>query len=786
MASLSSYFINDLNNIVANKNSIIVGKKFRFTVLTERLIRLEYNEQGVFEDRATSLVVNRNFSQVEYFVTHSETLMEVKTKYFTLIYDKDKPFKSSKLSVGGNIKVQLNGTDKEWYFEHPEVRNYGGINFSLDDFKGNLKLDKGLYSTDGFVVINDSDSFVLNNDVFIPRESKEIDLYLFMYKKDLGLCLRDYYSLTGYPSMIPRYALGNWWYKNEEYNEVEIANTVNKFKDNKIPISVFMLGNKWHDNINNFNFNKINPVNLSNYLHKEKIKLGVTIEPSLSITNQSYLYNELSKSMNLNNANFSFLPLDFNKLGIYFNYIVRPLEQTGIDIFNIDYFNKKDLNNLWLLNHYHYTNSAMNKRGLIISRNSKIAPHRYPVIFTGKTNVDWNTLSILPLYNLSASNIGVSWVSHPIGGYCNGVEDDELFMRYVQFGTFSPIFVLASEGGKYYKREPWKWDSLKLSVIREYMQLRNRLIPYIYTEGYNYSTSGSPLIQPLYYEYPKIYDETLYKSEYKFGSQMFVAPITKKKNDVIDRVVQRFFVPSGIWYDFLSGKKYIGDKYYMNFYKDEEYPVFCKAGSIIPLSNDLNTEIPKNLEIQVFPGSSNEYIMYEDDGITHNYKYKKYLKTKMSYFYQNNKFNLSISPLEGNSSFVDNNFRNFRIVFRNINVIEKLDVKVNNANINYNVYKEKNNLVIEIKEISMTSNINILCEGNNLFVEASRLINDDIQGILNDLEISTLLKEKLDSILFSDLPIKKKRIEIRKLKKQKLEEKFIKMFISLLEYINQV
>ena len=80
MASLSTYFINDMNNLAADKNSVILGKKFRFTILTERLIRLEYSEQGIFEDRATSLVVNRKFSVPEFFVTHSETLMEVKTK----------------------------------------------------------------------------------------------------------------------------------------------------------------------------------------------------------------------------------------------------------------------------------------------------------------------------------------------------------------------------------------------------------------------------------------------------------------------------------------------------------------------------------------------------------------------------------------------------------------------------------------------------------------------------------------------------------------------------------
>ena len=71
MASLSTYFINDMNNVTADKNSIILGKKFRFTILTERLIRLEYSENSTFEDRATSLVVNRKFSVPEFFVTHS-------------------------------------------------------------------------------------------------------------------------------------------------------------------------------------------------------------------------------------------------------------------------------------------------------------------------------------------------------------------------------------------------------------------------------------------------------------------------------------------------------------------------------------------------------------------------------------------------------------------------------------------------------------------------------------------------------------------------------------------
>ena len=184
-----------------------------------------------------------------------------------------------------------------------------------------------------------------------------------------------------------------------------------------------------------------------------------------------------------------------------------------------------------------------------------LAPHKYPVLYSGETIVSWETLKYLPFYNALGSNKGISWWSHDVGGFKDGIEDNELYLRYIQFSTFSPIFRFSAKRGVYYKREPWKWNSLRLSVIKEYMQLRNKLIPYIYTESYNYYKKCIPLVQPLYYKYPSIYDEPLYKNQYFFGSEMFICPITKKKNPVIGRVVQRIFVPEGLWFDFKTGKK---------------------------------------------------------------------------------------------------------------------------------------------------------------------------------------------------------------------------------------
>ncbi len=780
MSNFSTYFIGEKNNLVAKKECTVQGKKYRFTVLTDRVIRLEYSDNGIFEDRATGKVIFRNFDRPIFALSESETLVQIDTKYFTLNYVKEKYFGSGKLTPGNTLKVILKESNKEWYFGHPEVRNFGGSGYSLDDLDQILKLDKGLYSTDGFGILDDSDSLVLNDkEEFIPRENKALDIYLFMYKKDFGYCLQDYYMLTGYPSFIPKYALGNWWYKNERYSSNDIEQLINKFEDNNIPLSVLLLGNNWHDGINTYELDQSLKIDeVTSFLDKKDIKLGLTIDPSIPIFNDNNKYNEITKYFKTNNKKFSFIPMDSNKLGVYFNSFIRNLEKK-VDFFNIDYNDKKDKNNLWLFDHYHYVDIDLykNKRPLILSRNAGMAAHRYPILYSGKTKVSWDTLNKLPIYNSSASNMGISWWSHALGGYYGGIEDSELYMRYIQFGVFSPVFILPSEKGKYYKREPWRWNELRLGVIREYMQLRHKLIPYIYTEGYFYHKTGLPVIQPLYYSYPAIYDEPLYKNQYLFGKEMMIAPITKKKNFVMNRVIQRVFVPNGVWYDLKSGKKFPGDKYYVSFYKDEDYPVFCKAGSIIPM------EEGNNYEIMIFPGANNSYLLYEDDGFSNNYKNGNYALTKIDYTYDINSYVVTIKKQEGNFPGKE---RNYRFRFRNTIVPHSITAKVNNKIYPLKYELDKSDFILEIERVPAYSDITISLEGKNLEIEAFVKIYEDIAGIIDDLEINTLLKEKIDSVLFSNMSIKKKRIEIRKLKRMRLESRFIKMFINLLEYISEV
>ncbi len=190
MASLTSYFVKNTKKLVPNSKYIVKGNTYRFMVLTPRLIRIEYNKNGIFEDRATSLVTNRGFEDFNYTTSGEDPALIITTEYFTLTYAKERPI------AGNNIRLTLNGTDKEWYPGHKEIKNVGSIGYSLDDISGNdKKVGKGLYSLDGFCVIDDANNLVIDNEVFIPREKDIVDIYIFAFLTDLGLCLQDYINI---------------------------------------------------------------------------------------------------------------------------------------------------------------------------------------------------------------------------------------------------------------------------------------------------------------------------------------------------------------------------------------------------------------------------------------------------------------------------------------------------------------------------------------------------------------------------------------------------------------
>lgn len=201
-------------------------------------------------------------------------------------------------------------------------------------------------------------------------------------------------------------------------------------------------------------------------------------------------------------------------------------------------------------------------------------------------------------------------------------KDNDLMARWVQSGCFSPFLRLHSSISPFNSREPWAFSESCHDVCRAYMQLRHRLIPYLYSASVEASRSFKSLIEPVYYDYPLVPEAYAYKTQYTFGSQLMVIPVVTPtdKNTGMGKAIG--WLPPGKWVDVWGkhGLVYDGDRI-VELHRDlEAYPVLAKQGAIIPLDaltkGDLpnGTPIPEALEIILVIGADGAYDLVEDDG----------------------------------------------------------------------------------------------------------------------------------------------------------------------------
>ena len=806
MYPLGKQFEPTTSKLKCDEKNVIKGKNYRISIITDRVIRLEYSPSGEFVDKATQLISNRNLGLATFKVEQNMQILSISNRYFSLLYNKENSFVGTKVEPGKNLKITLNTRDnkniKDWYYQKVEARNMLGNMVSVD-MNTDFNLNKGLYSLDGFSSIDDSHTKIINDDGTLSNKPEGyVDIYVFMYDRDFKQAMLDYYKMTGFPELIPRYAFGNWWSRNITYDDNGVDQLIRNFERKKIPVGVMLFDHDWHyRDVGNlrglktgytFNANVIKkPENMFEKFHKRGIRVGLVIDPTEGIYNHEQFYPQAKEILGLSeNTLIKFDPLNPRLLDVVLKMFIHPLESFGADFFWSDYKGDNNILKLWAFNHYMALDSSrnLNKRRMLLGRNGIYGGHKYGVLYGGSSEISWKELSTLPFKYLNASNIGNSFWSHDVGGNHGGVEDSELYIRHLELAVFSPILRFHAARGPYYKREPWNWDAKTESIAVEYLRLRHRLIPYIYTEAYNYVKSGTPLIQPFYYNYMWTYDDDLYRNQYYFGSQLLVCPILTKKDVVMNRTVHRFFIPEGIWYDFKTGKKFLGNKKHLMFFKEEDYPVFAHAGSIIPLSNRSdynNTGIPTDLEFNIFPGVSNTYNLYEDDGVTSLYKEGYFLKTSIDYNYLFNNYTVIIRSVEGKSGIVPEK-RNYKMVFRNTRLADSVVIYFNNQKLKSESYIDGNDFIVEIKDVPTVGQLTINCKGKDIEIDAVRLINDDVDSILKDLLINTYLKEDIANVMFSKLPINKKRVNIRKLKKKGLTKEYVNLFLKLLDYISEV
>ena len=641
----------------------MTGKDYRITVLTDRLIRLEYQRDGKFEDRLTRMVVNRDFDKVEYFEKKTETGVVVQTDELRLFYD-EKPFSTD------GLMIQVKSMDTTWHYSIVYANsdgNYLGTARTLDLTDGFAELEPGIFGRNGFAVIDDSLSPVMvsdpvlgfgNDSVFENRENEGIDIYFFGYGRDFYGGLRDFSILSGRTPMLPRYALGNWWSRYYMYTEASYTGLLEKFEKERIPLSVAVLDMDWHitgvdpkygTGWTGYSWNREyfpEPGDFLDMLHDKKLAVTLNLHPADGIRAYEDMYEAVAKRMDIDPdtekpVEFDFADKKFRD--VYFDEVMHPYEEDGVDFWWIDWqqgfgHGKNDVDPLFLLNHYHYHDmEGRNIRPMIFSRYAGVGSHRYPVGFSGDTRITWRSLAYQPYFTSTASNIGYGWWSHDIGGHMLGDKDMERLIRWIQFGVFSPIMRLHSSSSEFINKEPWTMYEPYCSITGRFMRLRHKLLPYLYTENYRAYTDSKPLIRPMYYDSPDALEAYNVPCEYGFGENLIVAAITEKMDESLRQACVSAFIPKGRYYDILNGRIYEGCKKRKLYRRIDEIPVLLKAGGIVPLSMEdekNGTDNPAKLDVYVGSCADGEYTMYEDDGISMDYLKGRSVKTRFRLAYK--------------------------------------------------------------------------------------------------------------------------------------------------------
>lgn len=674
---------------IANAKAVVTAPNVRFTVLTDRIIRIEYSKENAFEDRPSQVFWYRDQPVPDFKKTVTDKVVEIETDYLKLVY------KISRAGFSRNsLNITLKQNDITWRYGDTArtAGNLKGTARTLDGVAGRTKLEDGLVSKAGWSVVDDSKTLVFDENGWLVSRTKDKvkkdsqDLYFFGYGHDIHALLRDYTRLAGEVPLIPRYVLGNWWSRYWAYRQEELQSLMQEFRERDVPLSVCIVDMDWHitrtgnesKGWTGYTWNRElfpDPQSFIAWLHSQGLRTALNLHPAVGVYPHEEQYEDMAKWMGIDPATQKPIPFDISDQRFmegYFEILHHPHEKMGVDFWWMDWQqgNKSrlvGLDPLWGLNHLHFQDLERDerKRPFVFSRWGGLGNHRYPIGFSGDTIILWRSLAFQPYFTSAAANVAYGWWSHDIGGHFFKDGTPELYLRWVQFGVFSPIFRLHSSNMPALDRRPWGGKPEHISqAARETMQLRHALIPYIYSMAWRAHQTGLSLVTPMYYGNMDSAEAFDAQDQYFFGSELFAAPVLKPVSAKTGLATQKVWFPAGMWFNFFTGEQLSGGVTRTVKAALEEIPVYAKAGAIVPLAPKVGwggIENPTELDLYVFPGADNRFELYEDDGETTDYQRGKYAITVFKL--EENVF--TIHPATGDMSLIPAQ-RTYRIHLRGV------------------------------------------------------------------------------------------------------------------------
>jgi oligosaccharide 4-alpha-D-glucosyltransferase len=589
-----------------------------------------------------------------------------------------------------------------------------------------------------------------NKDVFkVGFSSGELNVYIIL-GKDYKEILSSYHKLTGTQPLPPRWALGNLMSRFGYTSEAQVKDILSKMKQENVPVEavifdLFWFGDSIKGTLGNLEWINLqrwpDPKRMIGEFRKQGINTILVTEPFFVETSKNYSASKKYLSVDSAGKPYYLTDFYFGKGGLidifrkdskdWFWSFYKKQMNIGVEAWWGDlgepekhpsdlYHNLKDLGQkrLFSADEVHniyghnwtkmlfekYAQQYPNKRLFSLNRSGFAGSQRYSIFpWTGDVSRSWNGLRAqLPIL-LGMSMSGVPYVHSDAGGFAGGEGDKELYVRWLQFAAFTPIF--RPHGTALYDVEPAAFsfpsevaliDGDYKTWARTAIYYRYTFSPYNYTLAYLQAKYGQPLIAPLYYHFPSDTTASKIEDEYMWGEDVLVAPVLQK-----GAVTRKYYLPEGNWYHYfrdevLEGKSWQEDKVNM-----AKFPLLFREGSFIVRNGigQLSRFKGDTLLVMHVPSAKPSVkVLYHDNGISKNsLKENKYeLITFRSYGIKAHELRFSITSNKGKYENKPGK-RQINFLFgRTFHHIDK--VTVNGVPLGN---KGKNNFVLEGTGLSM-------------------------------------------------------------------------------------
>lgn len=534
--------------------------------------------------------------------------------------------------------------------------------------------------------------------------------YYFIYGPDMYSMLATYNELTGRNPMLPKtayglhvgtYSGGTW--KNEQHTSdkypVELCR---RLRSEGVPFDLLWLDSTWRyfnstfgnggasfewrntfknpqamiDSIYGMNVNMIglhirsildNGTQIS--LLDSARQLGTVLHPEANVNGIVNFFDEKAVDwwwenavMRIASMGIKFVKTDCGGV-LRFPDTAKP----------VNGFQPAELHNLFPIAYakapYLKFQEHNKMRGLNHTREGYAGVQRYPFIWAGDWGSEWQWFEPVIRGGLNIAMSGIGYWSHCMGGFEQySPHDTDLYNRWVQFGMLSPVAILFGMDHPRY-HEPWTYGEEALKNFIKYDSLRYSLLPYMYSNAFRLYRDNRPIMTALVMDYPQ--DENVYQicDQYMFGPSMMVCPVTTK--GALSRPV---YFPGGTWYDFWTGEKIEGRQYKSFLTPPDMMPIFIKAGAIIPMQESMQYVGEKKvntIRLAVYPEGESTYEMYEDDGVSLDYKEGAYAISSIESRLADNVWTLSVHRSAGNYQPDIHNYElNSRLAFEPEKVTE--------------------------------------------------------------------------------------------------------------------